>query len=173
MLALLIPSISMLHTKLCALTRSINHLWIVVVSLCVNLVGLPFEYTLLLHWLLILVWNGWDHLLAFLDNLVWTILILKILEICSPWCNNSFLGISIAHVVVAVSLRTCDSVSWASILTWLLICKLNKLLWVLVLHHQGLLSFRCLHTSFIEWYVYSAVGVAYNLKKDEITLRYV
>ena len=159
MLALLISSITMFNTKLCTLSWSVYHLGVVVVSLCIYLVVWPFKHTLL-NWLLILVWNSWYHLLSFLNYLVWTSLVFAIIEIVSSWCNNSFLWICITNVVVAVSFCTCYSVSWSSRWVWLLVCKLNKLLRVLVLHHQRLLRFRCLHPSLIKWYVYSSISVA-------------
>lgn len=159
--------ICMFHTKLCTLTWSINHLWIVIVSLGVNLMSWSFIVPLICF---NRVLNCLYHLLAFLNYLTWNIilmmniLVFKILKIVIARSNNSFLRIDVADIIVTVSFSTCNSVYWSAAL---LVCKLNQLLWILVLHHHRLLCFRSLYSILIKWNMNSPICVSYQ-KNDKL-----
>ena len=98
--------IRMLNTKLCALTRSINHLRVVIVSLGIDLLT---GYSFWENSILLLVNN---FLLA-----IWKILsasLFETLEVLLSWSNDSFLWVRRTDVIIIVSFGTGDSIGCRS-----------------------------------------------------------
>lgn len=98
--------IRMLNTKLCALARSINHLWVVIVSLGIDLLT---RYSFWENTTLLLVDN---FLLA-----IWKILstsLFETLEVLLSWSNDSFLWVRRTYVIIIVSFGAGDSIGCRS-----------------------------------------------------------
>jgi len=103
---LIIKLIGMLYAKLCALSRSINHLGVVIVPLGVYLLtaySFRKDAGLLLinHFLLASVWS--EVSLYYLG-------LFETFQVLLSWGDDSFLWILRANIVILVSLRAGNSI---------------------------------------------------------------
>lgn len=144
--------IRMLHTKLCALSRSINHLWVVIVPLSVDLLTAN---------------SFWENSVLLLINYfllpsrkILSTLLFETLQILLSWSNNCFLWILGADVVVRVSFCACNSITSLSN-SWLLLILIHEL--ELLLGNLILILDHLLHSLsiFIKRYLYSSIWISY------------
>jgi hypothetical protein len=104
---LIIKLIRMLYAKLSALSRSINHLWVVIVSLGIYLLtaySFRKDAGLLLidHFLLSSVWSKVS---------LYNLSLFETFQVLLSWGDDCFLWILRADIVILVSLRASNSIS--------------------------------------------------------------
>lgn len=150
---LIIKLIWMLYAKLSALSRSINHLWVVIVSLGVYLLtaySFRKDAGLLLidHFLLSSVWSKVS---------LYNLSLFETFQVLLSWGDDCFLWILRADIVILVSLRASNSISsWSNCRSLILINQLKLLLSSLILNHL----FHPL-SIFIKRNLYSAIRITY------------
>ena len=162
--------VGILNTELIVCVHStINHLWIVIVSLCLNLMThVLLENIIWLITHLLWVLNGSHHIWL---CQMWVVPTLERFKLILPWRHNGFVWVCGANVVILKSLCASNPIGCITTHHLLILHTTHLILLVahellLLCHHHLLIILILAHIllASVEWNLNSSICVSYVIK---------